>query len=112
LFCFSLLVHSYRVLTRTSIHWSQLVSDDNPRGYNEKQIQRIADANTLVKKRAVELRVMRSRLRSENNLKEPIDDGYGVDRINAIIADIYAQYTAEGVGVADEVEDGDISEGF
>jgi uncharacterized protein YeeX (DUF496 family) len=80
-------------------------------------MQKIADANTLWKKRSVELEVMRDRLRGENNLKEPIDDEYGVDRINAMIADINAEYTARikdaGAGAADdEEEDGDISEGF
>jgi hypothetical protein len=88
---------SYRVLTRLSIHWSQLVSDDNPRGYNEKQKQRIADADTLVKKRSVELQVMRARLNNEKIMKEPIDDEYGTDRINAMIADVEAEYAAMGV---------------
>jgi uncharacterized protein YeeX (DUF496 family) len=79
-------------------------------------MQRIADADTLAKKRSVELTVMRERLKSENNLKEPIDDEYGMDRINAMIADIEADYAARvkdaGSGAADEEEDGDISEGF
>jgi hypothetical protein len=74
-------------------------------------MQKIADADTLVKKRAVELSLMKLRLRSENILKEPIDDDFGIVRINAMMADINAQYAAMGVGVADE-EDGDISEGF
>jgi hypothetical protein len=73
---------------------SQLVSDDNPRGYNEKQKQRIADADTLVKKRSVELKVMRQRLQCEMNLKEPVDDEYGMDSINAMIAEINAEYAA------------------
>jgi hypothetical protein len=92
-------IYSYRVLTRLSIHWSQLVSDDNPRGYNEKQKQRIADADTLVKKRSVELRMMRQRLHSEMKMKEPIDDEYGTDRINAMIGDINAKYAAMGVNI-------------
>jgi hypothetical protein len=105
------------VLTRSKHHWSQLVSDDNPRGYSEKQKQKIADADTLVKKRRVELRVMRGRLRGEKDLKEPtgIDDEYGVDSINAMIADIEAEYAAErdvdGAGAVEDTE-GDISEGF
>jgi hypothetical protein len=84
-------------------------------------MQKIADADTLVKKRAVELEVMRSRLKSEKSLKEPIDDDYGVDCINAMIADINAQYPVIGVNVGvahdatsivgtddeDEEEDGD-----
>jgi hypothetical protein len=104
------------VLTRQSNHWSQLVSDDNPRGYNEKQQQRIADAGTLLKKRGVELHVMRVRLTGEMKMKEPVDDEYGTDRINAMAADIKANYAARikdaGSGAADEEEDGDISEGF
>jgi hypothetical protein len=98
-----------------SSHWSQLVSDDSPRGYSEKQQQRIADAGTLVKKRAAELQVMWARLHSEMNLKEPVDDEYGMDRINAMISDIYAEYATKmgiaGHGAAEE-EEGDISEGF
>jgi hypothetical protein len=79
-------------------------------------MQRIADADTLVKKRSVELDVVRTRLKSENNLKECVDDEYGVDRINAMIADINAEYAARikdaGAGAVDEEEEGDISEGF
>jgi hypothetical protein len=82
-----------------SNHWSQLVSDDNPRGYNEKQMQKIDSADTLMKKRGVELKVMNERLHSERKLKEPIDDEYGIDRINAMIADVNAQYSAMGVNV-------------
>jgi hypothetical protein len=97
-----------------SNHWSQLVSDDNPRGYNENQKQRIADADTLVKKRRVELRVMNGRRDSEMKLMEPPDDGYGVDRINAMIADIEAEYSSRistgAVGAVDE--DGNNSEGY
>jgi hypothetical protein len=87
------------VLTRKSIHWSLLVSDDNPRGYNEKQMQRIADADTLVKKWRVELKVMKGRLQNEDRLREAIDDEYGIDRINEMIADINAEYAALGVNV-------------
>jgi hypothetical protein len=42
---------------------------------------------------------MNGRQYNEMNLKEPIDDEYGLDRINAMIADIYAQYAAMGVNV-------------
>jgi hypothetical protein len=87
------------VLTRSKHHWSQRVSDDNPRGYNEKQKQKIADAGTLVRKRVVELKMMRGRLQCEMNLKEPVDDEYGVDRINAMIAEINAEYAAMGVNI-------------
>jgi hypothetical protein len=103
------------VLTRFSSHWSQLVSDDNPRGYNEKQKQKIVDANTHAKKRGVELRMMKRRLYNETRLKEPIDDEYGLDRINTMIADIEAEYaTKMGIARPDDVneEDGDISEGY
>jgi hypothetical protein len=97
-------------------HWSQLVSDDNPRGYSEKQMQRIADAGPLLKKRSVELEVMRRRQESDMKMKQPIDDEYGVDRINAMIADIQSEYAAkvdiDGARAVDEEEDGDISEGF
>jgi hypothetical protein len=92
-------IYSYRVLTRLSTHWSQLVSDDNPRGYNEKQKQNIADAGPLVKKRSVELQVMRRRLMSERRMKEPIDDEFGTERIKAMIADINAEYATMGVNV-------------
>ena len=87
------------MLTRFSSHWSQLVSDDNPRGYNEKQMQRIADADALVKKWRVELKVMKGRLQNEDRLREAIDDEYGIDRINEMIADINAEYAALGVNV-------------
>jgi hypothetical protein len=79
-------------------------------------MQRIAGADTLVKKRKVELYVMKSRLRSENNLNVPIGDEYGADCIKSMIEDIETEYdTQMGYavdGVVDEVEDGDVSEGF
>jgi hypothetical protein len=77
-------------------------------------MQKIADADTLVKKRGVELKVMRGRLQCEMKMKEAVDE-FGVDRINAMIADIQSEYAANmdiaGTGAADE-GDGDISEGF
>jgi hypothetical protein len=82
-----------------STHWSQLISDDNPRGYNEKQMQKIADADTLYKKQAVELHVMNGRRDSELRMKERVDDEYGIDRINAMISDIKAEYATMGVGI-------------
>ena len=104
------------MLTRKSTHWCQLVSDDNPRGYTEKQKQRIADAGPPAKKRGVELRMMRGRLQCEMGMKEPIDDEYGMERINAMIADIQSEYAAkmviDGAVAVDEEEEGDISEGF
>jgi hypothetical protein len=64
----------------------------------------------------VELKMMRGRLSSEMILMEPVHDEYGVDRINAMIADIEAEYAARimdaGSGAADVEEEGDISEGF
>jgi UDP-N-acetylmuramyl pentapeptide synthase len=57
----------------------------------------IADADTLMKKRGVELQVMKWRLKCERSLKEPIDDEYGVDCINAMIAAIEAEYAAKGL---------------
>jgi hypothetical protein len=83
-----------------SNHWSQHVSDDNPRGYSEKQKQRIADADTLVKKLRMELKVMKERLQCEMKMKEPVDDEYGVDRINAMFLEINAEYAAKGVNIA------------
>jgi hypothetical protein len=78
-------------------------------------MQRIADADTPRKKRSVELHVMITRKSCEMSLHKPIDDEYGVDRINAMIADIKAEYAAKmgiaGVATVDE-QDGDISEGF
>jgi hypothetical protein len=81
-------------------------------------MQRIADADTLLKKRGVELEVMNGRLNNEMRAKVPIDDGYGMDRINTMIVDIYAQYVAMGVnlnvshdtGVADTEGDEDEEE--
>jgi hypothetical protein len=108
---------SYRVLSRKFNHWSHLVSDDNPRGYNDKQMQRIANADTLPKKRLVEMKVMAKRQENERSMMEPIDDEYGMDCINAMIADINAQYAtmmsiAGTVAVSDDDDDGDISEGY
>jgi hypothetical protein len=79
-------------------------------------MQKIADAGTLVKKRSVERQVLWGRLKNEKDLKEPVDDEYGTDRINVMIADVEAEYSARimdaGSGAAEEEEDGDISEGF
>jgi hypothetical protein len=62
-------------------------------------MQKIADAGTLVKKRSLELNMMKWRLNGEIMMKEPIDDEYGLDRLNAMIADVHAQYAAMGVNV-------------
>jgi hypothetical protein len=63
----------------------------------------------------VELQVMMKRRDGERKLHAPIDDEYGLDRINAMIADIEAEYAARmadaGVAAVDE-QDGGISEGF
>jgi hypothetical protein len=50
-----------------------------------------------VKKWRVELKVMNGRLLSERALKIPVDDDCGVDRINAMIVDINAEYATMGV---------------
>jgi hypothetical protein len=42
---------------------------------------------------------MKTRRFSENKLREAIDDEYGMDRIDAMIADINAEYAAMGVNV-------------
>jgi hypothetical protein len=73
-------------------------------------MQKIADADTLIKKRTVELLIMRDRLKTESGLKIPIDDEYGMERINRMIADIYKLYAAMGEDVpvdAVEVDDSD-----
>jgi hypothetical protein len=97
-----------------SNHWSQFVSADNPRGYNEKQKQRIADADTLVRKRAVEMKVMRDRWYRETRLMEPVVDEYGMECIKTMIAEVKAEYATKlaDAGTDDVDEDGDISEGF
>jgi hypothetical protein len=68
-------------------------------------MQSIADADTLMKKRTVEMRLMAGRLKGERNLKVPIDDEYGVDRISAMMADINAQYAAMGVNAVGVTHD-------
>jgi hypothetical protein len=102
-------IHSCRVPTRNKNHWSQLISDDNPRGYNEIQKQKIVDAGTLVRKRGVEIQVMMNRLQNERIVKEPIVDEYGKAHINAMIVDIKVEYENR-MNAAEE--DGDVSEGF
>jgi hypothetical protein len=64
----------------------------------------------------VELKVMMRRRDGERKLHAPIDDEYGLDRIDAMIADIKAEYDAK-LGIVIAVDDaneyhGDISEGF
>jgi hypothetical protein len=61
-------------------------------------MQKIADADTLVKKRAAELKVMNGRLNGEKYLREHSVDEYGMDCINTMIVDINAEYAAMGVG--------------
>jgi hypothetical protein len=82
------------VLTRKADHWSQRISTDNPRGYTDKQFQRIAAAPTAAKKRRVELNVMYTRRQVEELLKTPIVDEYGLDCIAVMEADIEVQYAA------------------
>jgi hypothetical protein len=78
------------------------MSDDNPRGYTECQLKRIADAPTLSKKRMVELKIVDLRCARENELANPNNDGYGLERISAIEAEIWAEYAAK---MADEASD-------
>jgi hypothetical protein len=82
-----LLGFSYHVLSRKSTHWSQLVSDDNPRGAATEDC---CCGYTGGAKGDVTL-LMKARKENEMNLKESIDDEYGVDRINAMIAVIEAE---------------------
>jgi hypothetical protein len=64
----------------------------------------------------VELKVMKTRLSSEMSLKEPIDDEYGMDSINSMIAEINAEYAAMDVNISvtristDDGTDGDEDE--
>ena len=65
---------------------------------------------------------MRCRMKSDMSMKEPIDDEYGIDYINTMIADINTQYAAVGVyglphnagaeGDEDEDEDGGSDQGM
>jgi hypothetical protein len=88
-------------MTRRADHWSQLVSDDNPRGYNEEQLQRIATAPTLAAKRKIELQVMMGRRYTEKDLVTAIADDFGIDRIAAMTEDIKADYAAQMAAAGD-----------
>jgi hypothetical protein len=87
------LAHSSTAHKRQSNHWSRRLSPDNPRGYNEEQLRKIADAPTLAAKRQVEQKIMNMRIKIEKKLVEPIVDEYGLDRIHAMMAEMKASYT-------------------
>jgi hypothetical protein len=72
-------------------HWSQRLCADNPRGYRDSQLQKIADATDGLQ---VELAFLRDRLRKERSLVAPIDDEYGADKIEAMIAEVEAERDA------------------
>ena len=88
--------------TRHHIHWSQHISEDNPRGYTDRQLKRIADAPTLNEKMEVELFLAYNRRIAERRLTKPLNDGYGLERIAAMEAEIWADYVAK---MADEESD-------
>jgi hypothetical protein len=92
------------VLTRQSHHWSHRLSTDNPRGYNEEQLRRIADAPTLAAKRKVELQLLQSR--ADREKRSPVADEFGLDRVLAMREEAKAEYAAlmrgeVGAGVGD-----------
>jgi hypothetical protein len=55
----------------------------------------IDEAPTLKKKRRVELKTMHTRRYAEKNLKVPIVDDYGLERIDSMTADIRAEYATQ-----------------
>jgi hypothetical protein len=76
------------------------MSDDNPRGYTDRQLKRIADAPTLNEKMDVELFIANNRRMGERGrLTRPLNDRYGLERISAMEAEIRAEYAAK---MADE----------
>jgi hypothetical protein len=101
--------YSFTVLTRKSTHWAQRISANNPRGYNEEQLQKIADAPTLAEKQRVEMKLLHGRLSTEKDILNPPNDGYGVDYILATIVEVKAEYAArEGnPSVPGDDDDGD-----
>jgi hypothetical protein len=60
-------------------------------------LKRIADAPTLSEKMKVELILTNLRRSNEKRRTEPLDDGYGLDRIDAMEAEIRAEYAAKMV---------------
>jgi hypothetical protein len=50
------------------------------------------------------MQILRKRKKSEENIKKPIDDDYGLDCINAMISDVQTQYEPLVMG-EDDVED-------
>jgi hypothetical protein len=79
-------------------HWAQRITDVNPRGHTEYILQRISQAPSLTEKVNMELKVMQGRRRSE--MSNPVDDGYGLARIDAMEAEVRAEYAARGAGAA------------
>jgi hypothetical protein len=62
-------------------------------------LERIADAPSLSEKRKEELMIVSERRASENKLVNRIKDGYGLERIDSMEAEIRAEYAAK---MADE----------
>jgi hypothetical protein len=81
------------------------MSDANPRGYTELQMEQIADARTLSEKMKVELFLTNQRRSNEMKRTEPLNDGYGLERIDSMEAEIRAEYAAK---MADEESDDEL----
>jgi hypothetical protein len=88
------------VSTRYANHWAQRITDANPRGHTESMLQRISQAPTLIEKMNLELDVMCSRRTTQKCSGNPVDDGYGMARIDAMEAEIRTEYAARAAGVA------------
>jgi hypothetical protein len=98
---------------RHSKHWAQRISEDNPRGYTELQLQYIDDAPTLAEKMKVELYMTAARRLVEAARKEPIHDDYGLARIDAMEAEIREEYAAKMAEAGEDPdEDGSAFKGY
>jgi hypothetical protein len=86
------------VLTRSTNHWSQRISSNNPRGFSDQQLQKIADAPTLEEQRKIELNFLFWRHKAEKDLKKPIEDEFGLDCIAGMLRDAKAEYAARICG--------------
>jgi hypothetical protein len=74
------------------LHWSHRLSTANPRGYSDHELHLIRHAASAAARRGVELQIVAGRLEAEKQRVYPIDDEYGVERMEKMAKEVEEEY--------------------
>jgi hypothetical protein len=93
------------------LHWSHRLSADNPRGYTDRERHRVRHARSSAARQEEELGIVRARLEAEKQRVYPIDDEYGVERLERMEEEVEEEY-ASGRCSYGPAEDDDEAEAY